>query len=342
MAFEPPTDYNSTVMVNKTFQFVSPTVEELTAANPILTYNSNIAQASAATAQTAATNAAQSAQQAQQAAESATAISDPEGWRTAKDKEIKAIQLCKADNGILYFTGGAATATPDLASDTLSVLFKTDFDFSVNQASAVFFPFILGTRTSGKYFTCQGGNVLRASTVDVGTNTLKTIGYFNRTDISAVATGRLNTLAFVFKKLANGNAHVSLFVNGTAISNNISTDVPYTVVPNSASVNTWAGTVAAASAGTVGYSDFRIFNFDVSAEDAPYSLADYQAGKRLPPNLTGVQLALENYTFDDKIRDISGNEHHATISGSVAGDMDNSINQMYSAFSAKYTQENAS
>ena len=183
---------------------------------------------------------------------------------------------------------------------------------------------------------------MRASTVDVGTNTLKTIGYFNRTDISAVATGRLNTLAFVFKKLANGNAHVSLFVNGTAISNNISTDVPYTVVPNSASVNTWTGNAAAASAGTVGYSDFRIFNFDVSAEDAPYSLADYQAGKRLPPNLTGVQLALENYTFDDKIRDISGNEHHATISGSVAGDMDNSINQMYSAFSAKYTQENAS
>ena len=55
----------------------------------------------------------------------------------------------------------------------------------------------------------------------------------------------------------------------------------------------------------------------------------------------GATTALENYTFDGKIRDASGNESHATISGSVAGDMDNSVNQIYSAFSAKYTQENA-
>ena len=55
----------------------------------------------------------------------------------------------------------------------------------------------------------------------------------------------------------------------------------------------------------------------------------------------GANVAFENYTFDGKIRDASGNESHATISGSVAGDMDNSVNQIYSAFSAKYTQENA-
>lgn len=245
----------------------------------------NTANSAAGLAADSADNAAQSATTAQQAAAQAVEITDPEGWRTDTRAMIARLALAKSDGGTLYFTGGAATATPNLASDTLSVLFKTDFDFSVNQTSAVFFPFILGTRTSGKYFTCQGGNVLRAQTVDVGTDTLKTIGYFNRTDISAVATGRLNTLAFVFKKLANGNAHVSLFVNGTAISNNVSIDVPYTVVPNSASVNTWTGNVAAASAGTVGYSDFRIFNFDVSAEDAPYSLADYQKGRRLPPSV---------------------------------------------------------
>ena len=336
MAFEPPTDYNSTVMVNKTFQFVSPTVEELTAANPILTYNSNIAQASAATAQTAATNAAQSAQQAQQAAESATAISDPEGWRTAKDKEIKAIQLCKADNGILYFTGGAATATPDLASDTLSVLFKTDFDFSVEQTSPVFFPFYVGKTTLGKFIHVQYGNnnTLRALINGV------IVGLFKRADIAALVGDGLNALAFVFKKLSDGNIQTSLFVNGVGVQNRATATVAYPTLDSFISINKWGSTTT--SAGTVGYSDFRIFNFDVSAEDAPYSLADYQAGKRLPPNLTGVQLALENYTFDDKIRDISGNEHHATISGSVAGDMDNSINQMYSAFSAKYTQENAS
>lgn len=449
----------------------------------------NTATTQAGLASASATNAAQSATTAQQAAAQAVEITDPEGWRIDTRAMIANLALTKSDSGTLYFTGGAATATPNLAFDTLSVLFKTDFDFFVDQTSTVFYPFILGTRNSGKYFTCQGGNVLRVMTVDVNTNDVVSIGYFTRTDISAVATGRLNSLAFVFKKLANGNAHVSLFVNGTAILNSISTAVPYSVVPNSASVNTWAGTISSASKGTVGYSDFRIFNFDVSATDAPYSLADYQAGKRLPPFLSGgvylksnpdvdtqftpaagklgqttqgtlaksdsgytltltsastrrfwfkfdkkypagtwfrvrrgaltwngmettgsrisqtalnvgtsttspytiavsnlptseavdvvfqtpieanmvgfivwngsdvptatipipyfefevlgASVALENYTFDGKIRDASGNESHATISGSVAGDMDNSVNQIYSAFSAKYTQENA-
>lgn len=307
MAFEPPTDYNSTVMVNKTFQFVSPTVEELTAANPILTYNSNIAQASAATAQTAATNAAQSATTAQQAAAQAVEITDPEGWRTDTRAMIARLTLTKSDSGTLYFTGGTATATPNLAFDTLSVLFKTDFDFSVDQTSAVFYPFILGTRNSGKYFTCaQGGNVLRVMTVDVNTNDVVSFGYFTLTDISAVATGRLNSLAFVFKKLANGNAHVSLFVNGTAILNGISTAVPYSVLPNSASVNTWAGTISSASKGTVGYSDFRIFNFDVSATDAPYTLADYQAGKRLPPFLSSGVYVKSNPDVDTQYTPAAG------------------------------------
>ena len=290
----------------------------------------NTATTQAGLAADSATNAAQSATTAQQAAAQAVEITDPEGWRTDTRAMIARLALAKSDSGTLYFTGGAATATPNLAFDTLSVLFKTDFDFFVDQTSTVFYPFILGTRNSGKYFTCQGGNVLRVMTVNVNTNDVVSIGYFTRTDISAVATGRLNSLAFVFKKLANGNAHVSLFVNGTAILNSISTAVPYSVVPNSVSVNTWAGTISSASKGTVGYSDFRILNFDVSATDAPYSLADYQAGKRLPPNLTGVQLALENYTIARNtttklIKDASGNGNDATVSGTVAGDMDAGI-----------------
>ena len=82
MAFEPPTEYNSAIMVNKSFQIVSPTVAELTKANPILAYNSNLAQTAATTATTQANAAATSAQTAQQAAAQATEISDPEGWRT--------------------------------------------------------------------------------------------------------------------------------------------------------------------------------------------------------------------------------------------------------------------
>ena len=281
MAFEPPTDYNSTVMVNKTFQFVSPTVEELTVANPILTYNSNIAQASAATAQTAATNAAQSATTAQQAAAQAVEITDPEGWRTDTRAMIARLALAKSDSGTLYFSGGSATATPNLAFDTLSVLFKTDFDFSVVQTANVLFPFLAGTMSTGIYLAAQfgGDNRLR---VMMGSTA---IGSFSRSDIAALVGDGLNALAFVFKKLADGNAQVSLFVNGVSVQNRATATAAYPTLNNALSVNKWGSSTT--SAGTVGYSDFRIFNFDVSATDAPYSLSDYQKGKRLPPFLSG-------------------------------------------------------
>lgn len=79
MAFEPPTNYNSTIMVNKDYEIVSPTVEELTAANPILTYNSNLAKTAAATATSAATSATSSAQTAQQAKKTSNRNFRPRG-----------------------------------------------------------------------------------------------------------------------------------------------------------------------------------------------------------------------------------------------------------------------
>lgn len=281
MAFEPPTDYNSTVMVNKTFQFVSPTVEELTAANPILTYNSNIAQASAATAQTAATNAAQSATTAQQAAAQAVEITDPEGWRTDTRAMIARLALTKSDSGTLYFSGGSASATPNLAFDTLSVLFKTDFDFGVAQINPVFYPFYVGKTALGKFIYVQYGN----------NNTLRVlingviVGLFTRANIAAQTADGLNAFAFVFKKLANGNIQTSLFVNGVSVQNQATATAEYPALDSFLSINRWG--TANVYAGTVGYSDFRVLNFDVSATDAPYSLAEYQKGKRLPPFLSG-------------------------------------------------------
>ena len=66
-----------------------------------------------------------------------------------------------------------------------------------------------------------------------------------------------------------------------------------------------------------------VFNFDVSAEDAPYSIADYVAGRLIPPALkpSQVSLALENYTIARNattklVKDASGNSNDATVQGS--------------------------
>lgn len=403
--------------------------------------------------------------------------------KAAVDGKFARLALTKSDGGTLYFSGGSASATPSLAFDTLSVLFKTDFDFSVEQTSPVFYPFYVGKTALGKFIHVQYGN----------NNTLRVlingviVGLFTRANIAAQTADGLNAFAFVFKKLANGNIQTSLFVNGVSVQNQATATAEYPALDSFLSINRWG--TANVYAGTVRYSDFRILNFDVSATDAPYTLSDYQAGKGLPPFLSGgvyiksnpdvvaqatlsagnlgqttqgtlaksdngytltltsaatrrfwfkfdkkypagtwfrvrrgaltwdgmettgsrisqtslnvgtsttspyttpvnnlltseavdvvfqtpveadmvgfptwngadmptatisipyfefavigANVALENYTIDGKIRDASGNESHATISGSVAGDMDNSVNQIYSAFSAKYTQENA-
>lgn len=425
---------------------------------------------------------ASSAQSAKTAAESAKTAAQLAA-ASASSSDAGRLALTKSDSGTLYFSGGSASATPNLAFDMLSVLFKTDFDFGVAQSANVLFPFLAGTMSTGIYLAAQfgGDNRLRAM---MGATA---IGSFSRSDIAALVGDGLNALAFVFKKLADGNAQVSLFVNGVSVQNRATATAAYPALNNALSVNKWGS--SSTSAGTVGYSDFRVLNFDVSATDAPYTLSDYQKGKRLPPFLSGgvyiksnpdvvaqatpsagnlgqttqgtlaksdngytltltsaatrrfwfkfdkkypagtwfrvrrgaltwdgmettptrisqtslnvgtsttspyttpvndlppseaadvvfqtpieadmigfptwngadvptatisipyfefavigANVALENYTFDGKIRDASGNESHATISGSVAGDMDNSVNQIYSAFSAKYTQENA-
>lgn len=58
----------------------------------------------------------------------------------------------------------------------------------------------------------------------------------------------------------------------------------------------------------------------------------------------GAVVALADYTFGGKIRDISGNDNHATISTTngvrIHGDKDEAVQQMYEAFSAQYTTDN--
>ena len=89
---------------------------------------------------------------------------------------------------------------------------------------------------------------------------------------------------------------------------------------------------------TAGYlscqiSDIMAFNFDMSDNDAPYTIADYQSAKPIPPALcstTAAQRALvafADYTIARNasttlVKDISGNGNDATVTGDVKGDKD--------------------
>lgn len=261
----------------------------------------NTATTQAGLASDSADNAALAAQQAQQAAAQAVEITDPEGWRTDTRAMIARLALAKSDSGTLYFSGGSATATPNLAFDTLSVLFKTDFDFSVVQTANVLFPFLAGTMSTVIYLAVRFGS---GNTLQAWINNIN-VGVFNQTDIAARVGDGLNALAFVFKKLSDGNAQVSLFVNGVSVQNRATATAVYPTLNNALSVNKWGS--SSVSAGTVGYSDFCVFNFDVSATDAPYSLSDYQKGKRLPPFLSGGVYIKSNPDVEAQATPSAGN-----------------------------------
>ena len=77
------------------------------------------------------------------------------------------------------------------------------------------------------------------------------------------------------------------------------------------------------------------FNFDLSASDAPYTVADYTSGKPIPPALCDpaaekhAMLALDDYVITvgstRYIPDLSGNVADMTVTGDVKGDRDASI-----------------
>ena len=97
----------------------------------------------------------------------------------------------------------------------------------------------------------------------------------------------------------------------------------------------------------IALSRISVFNFDMSAEGAPYTIADYAAGKLIPPALkpSQVSLALENYTIARNstttlVKDASGNSNDATVTGSVAGDNDQSIKAFVDEIKTQINQSN--
>lgn len=94
------------------------------------------------------------------------------------------------------------------------------------------------------------------------------------------------------------------------------------------------------TSGPCKYEFARIFiaNYDMSASDAPYSVADYAAGKLPPPSVCNTSaekralLALDDYSIEvgstKYIPDISGGANDFTIIGDFKGDKDISIKRL--------------
>lgn len=97
----------------------------------------------------------------------------------------------------------------------------------------------------------------------------------------------------------------------------------------------------------ISLSRISVFNFDMSAEGAPYTIADYAAGKLIPPSLkpSQVSLALDNYVIERNattklVKDASGHSYDATVTGSVVGDNDQSVKAFVDEIKTQINQAN--
>lgn len=243
------------------------------------------------------------------------------------DPFIEAITLVmvvpsKLNIGKLYFSGGGLNGSIN-PSDIMSVVFTTDYQFPQST-------------TDQAYFATVGSSVANAGILikfgaDDRFRILANGGFksYKGSDIRPYINLNNNVICITLWKDLSNNIQANLYVNGNLITAASSSTVAYPTLSNIYIIGR-NGTLASPSSFTV--QNFYIFNFDVSAEGASYTISDYKTGKSLSPSLTTPTetnhslLALENYTIANGstkyVPDVSGNSNDATVSGSVAGDND--------------------
>lgn len=166
--------------------------------------------------------------------------------------------------------------------------------------------------------------------------------------------GKMHTIIGICRAVTAEALNWDIYVDG--VKQNIALSAKDVIVDSLSGTRNWAVNTQnysysanKASENPMRLRNLYVFNFDVSVEDAPYSIADYVAGRLIPPALkpSQVSLALENYTIARNattklVKDASGNSNDATVqgSGTVAGDNDQSIKAFVDEIKTQINQSN--
>ena len=168
--------------------------------------------------------------------------------------------------------------------------------------------------------------------------------------------GEVHTIIGICRAVTAEALNWDIYIDG--VKQNITLSFKNVVVSSLSGTRNWAVNTnnynfsnQPASANPMMLRNLYIFNFDISAEGSPYSIADYEAGRLIPPALkpSQVSLALENYTIARNatttlVKDASGNSNDATVKvssgGYVAGDNDQSIKVFVDEIKTQINQSN--
>ena len=273
--------------------------------------------------------------------------------------DVSTLALSKLSAGTLYFNQaklfGSNFAIPNFPFSICATVRVDSWEGSTDGMQTIF---QFGNNGTGALWgsICfnnvvnNPGIILRISKNTDGALSYSEVSYTLNTD---TFLGKEHTIIGVCRELESTPVNFDIYVDGAKVAtshykgltlDSLSGTVNYAV--NTSNQNY---SVQPAAAYPMMLRNLYVFNFDVSAPAAPYSIADYVAGRLIPPALkpSQVSLALENYTIARNattklVKDASGNSNDATVqgSGTVAGDNDQSIKAFVDEIKTQINQSN--
>lgn len=269
--------------------------------------------------------------------------------------DVSTLALSKLPYGTLYFNSGKLSGS-NFAIPTFpfSICATVQIDAwrSASEHSQPIFQY--GELGSGSvcalaFINGESNSKLRLKIVDKVEN--------KNTEITCALNlssflGKMHTIVGICRAVTAEALNWDIYIDG--VKQSVASSTKNLVVSSLSGTRNWAVNTSndnfssqPASANPTMLRNLYIFNFDVSAEDAPYSVADYVAGRLIPPALkpSQVSLALENYTIARNattklVKDASGNSNDATVTGNVAGDNDQSIKVFVDEIKTQINQSN--
>lgn len=290
-------------------------------------------------------------------------ITSTENSIAAVENKVLDSRLSKLSAGALYFNSGKLSgsnfAVPTFPFSICATV-RIDAWKSASDHSQTIFQY--GELGSGTGSTCSIGFIdgenkpkLRLVITDTVDGANKSSEVNCSLDLSTFL-GKMHTIIGIYRAVTDEALNWDIYIDG--VKQNITSSAKNAIVSSLSGTRTWAVNTTnynfssqPASANPMMLRNLYIFNFDVSAEGSPYSIADYEAGRLIPPALkpSQVSLALENYTIARNatttlVKDASGNSNDATVKvssgGYVAGDNDQSIKVFVDEIKTQINQSN--
>ena len=288
-----------------------------------------------------------------------SAISEIQSEIPGIQTDVSTLALSKLPCGTLYFNSGKLSgsnfAIPNFPFSICATV-RIDAWRGANENHQTIFQYgDYGSSTDPWGALCFSDSNFLALRMLLINSTAKSTAINCSLDLSRFL-GKMHTIIGICRAVTAEALNWDIYIDG--VKQSIASSTKNVVVSSLSGTRNWAVNTTncnfpnqPASANPMMLRNLYIFNFDVSAEDAPYSIADYEAGRLIPPALkpSQVSLALENYTIARNttttlVKDASGNSNDATVKvssgGYVAGDNDQSIKVFVDEIKTQINQSN--